>query len=134
MEFLEVPIYPPYFKNGLLMLPLNRSSVLGPVEIRGINLPVKFPIGTLHGFFGVIPNRKVMFLGKSDGRRFWGALKNFSREPQQILPKNDIVACKTRVKWYNIADHRVWIIPQKRVGRLNSTQDMDWLQSLKKRF
>ena len=67
LEFLEVSIYPPYFKNGLLMLPLNRSLVLGPGEVQGINLPVKFPIGTLHIFFGVIPNQQMMFLGKTDG-------------------------------------------------------------------
>ena len=67
LEFTEVPIYPPYYKNGLLMLPLNRSLVLALEEVRGVNLPIKFPIGTLQGVFGVLPNRRVMFLGKTDG-------------------------------------------------------------------
>ena len=113
LEFSEVPIYPPYYKNGLLMLPLNRSIVLGPGEIKGINLPLKFRIGSLQGFFGVIPNRKVVFLGKTNGCRYWGALKNYSKEPQQLLPWNDLVACWTQIKWYKIANHGICLILSK---------------------
>ena len=56
LRFGEVPIYPPYKKNGLVFLPFNRSVVLAPWEVRGVNLDVHFPVGTLSGWFGALPN------------------------------------------------------------------------------
>ena len=77
LDFMECPLYPPYRKNDLLFLPLNRSVVLGPYETRRINLPCKFPVGSLREYFVTLPNRQVTFLVKTDGVRVWGALKNF---------------------------------------------------------
>ena len=57
LDLAERPLYPPYWKNGLLFLPLNRSVVLGPYATRGINVPCKFPVGTLHECFVALPNR-----------------------------------------------------------------------------
>ena len=82
LEYMELPIYPPYKENGLIMLPLNHSVVLGPHEVRGINLPIKFPSNALQGCLVALPNRKVTLLVKTDGVRIWGALKNYSHEPQ----------------------------------------------------
>ena len=64
LQFTKVPHYPPYFKNGLLFLPLNRRVVLGPYETRGINLPYQFPAGSLHQCFVTLPNRHVTFIMK----------------------------------------------------------------------
>ena len=117
LQFTEVPHYPPYFKNGLLFLPLNRSIVLGPYETRGINLPCRFPAGSLHQCFVTLPNRHVTFIMKTDGVRIWGALKNFSADPQQLMPRNDLFACYTSVRWFQVPDHAISLIPECRKGR-----------------
>ena len=36
LRYFELSLYPPYMKNQLLMLPLNRSMVLGPWEVRAL--------------------------------------------------------------------------------------------------
>jgi len=100
-----------------LFLPLNRSVVLGPHETRGINLPCKFPIGSLREYFVTLPNRQVTFLVKTDGVRIWGALKNFSAEPQQLMPRYDLLACRTSVQWFRVPDKGVLLIPEGRKGQ-----------------
>ena len=118
LEFQEVPIYPPYYKNGLLVFPLNRSVVLGPYEIKGVNLPCRFPVGSLRECFVTLPNRQVTFILKTDGVRLWGALKNFSGEPQHLMPRYDLVACRSSLQWYRVPDRPVVLIPEGRKGRL----------------
>ena len=117
VDFLEGPLYPPYKKNELLFLPLNRSLVLGPYEARGINLPCKFPVGSLREYFVTLPNRQVTFLVKTDGVRVWGALKNFSAEPQHLMPRYDLLACHVSVQWFRVLDRRALLIPEGHKGR-----------------
>ena len=98
LDFLKCPLYPPYRKNGLLFLPLNRSMVLGPYQMRGINLPCKFLVGLLIEYFITLPNRQVTFLVKTDGIQVWGALKNFSAEPQHLMPRYGmLLVCRASV-------------------------------------
>ena len=141
-------MYPPYWKNGLLFLPLNRSIVLGPHETRGINLPCKFPVNSLHHCFVTLPNRHVTFIFKTDGVRIWGALKNFSAEPQQLMPRHDLLACHTSVQWVRIPDQGVVLIPKGRKGRgfcqlareslhssaLASSRQPPWLSTLRAQY
>ena len=150
LDFLDRPLYPPYWKNGLLFLPLNRSVVLGPHETRGINLSCKFPLGSLHEYFVPLPNRQVTFLVKTDGVRIWGALKNFSAEPQQLMPRYDLLACRTSVRWFRVLDKGVLLIPEGRKGQGFCTIDQlqrapgtiahvmgtrsAWLQTLRVQF
>ena len=73
----ELPMYPPYFKNQLLFIPLNRSIVLDPREMRGINLPLHFPPTTLQHIFVALPVRSVDFSFKTNGCRIWGGTSQF---------------------------------------------------------
>ena len=79
LDLAERPPYPPYWKNGLLFLPLNRSVVLGPYAMRGINLPCKFPVESLQECFVMLPNRQVTFIVKTDGVRIWRLLRIFQQ-------------------------------------------------------
>ena len=81
--------------------------VLGPYETRGINLLCRFPVGSLRECFVTLPNRQVTFIVKTDGVRIWGALKNFSAEPQQLMPHYDLLACRATVDWFRIPDKGV---------------------------
>ena len=72
LRYTELPMYPPYFKNQLLFIPLNRSIVLGPREMRGINLPLRFPPPALQHIFVVLCARSVDFVLKTNGCRIWG--------------------------------------------------------------
>ena len=91
--------------------------MLGPYETRGINLPCKFPVGSLQEYFVTLPNRQVTFIVKTDGVRIWGALKNFSADPQQLMPRYDLLACRTSVQWLRLPDKGVVLIPEGRKGR-----------------
>ena len=42
VRFSESLMYPPYWRNRLLAISFNRSLVLGPYEIRGINIQGSF--------------------------------------------------------------------------------------------
>ena len=89
---------------------------VGALRDAGINLPCKFPIDSLQEYFVTLPNRHVTFLVKTDGVRIWGALKNFSAEPQQLMPRYDLLACRTSVQWLRIPDKGVVLIPEGRKG------------------
>ena len=82
VSFREEVMYPPYWKNKCLAIPFNRSIVLGPYEVRGVNLPCVFPVGCIQSILGALPNRKVVFFWKTNGRDIWGSLRNCSNEPQ----------------------------------------------------
>ena len=101
VTFSEELVYPPYWKNNLLAIPFNRSLVLGSLEVRGINIPCHFLIGSIERIFRALPNRKVVFYWKTDGRAIWGALRNCFGEPQQILPRQDVllIRCHGVVKF-----------------------------------
>ena len=81
LRYSELPLYPPYFKHQLVFLPLNSSLVQGPRELRGINLPLRFPPGALQHIFVALPARSVAFHFKTDGCRIWGVLRNLSTIP-----------------------------------------------------
>ena len=74
-------------------------------------------MGSLRECFVTIPNRQVTFIFKTDGVRIWGALKNFSAQPQQLMPRYDLLACRTSVQWFRIPDKGVILIPQGRKGQ-----------------
>ena len=116
LDFAERPVYPPYRKNRLVFLPLNRSVVLGAYATRGINVPCKFPIGTLHECFVALPNHQVTFIFKTDRVRIWGALKNFSDEPQHLMPRYDLLAYRTSVQRFRVPDKGVLLILEGRRG------------------
>ena len=117
LDFLECPIYPPYRKNGLLFLPQNCSVVLGPYETRGINLPCKFPVASLREYFVALPNCQITFLVKTDGVRIWEALRNFSAEPQHLMPRYDLLACRTSVQRFRVPDKGMLLVSEGRKGR-----------------
>ena len=133
-----------------MVFPLNRSVVLGPYEIKGVNLPCRFPVGSLRECFVTLPNRQVTFILKTDGVRLWGALKNFSGEPQHLMPRYDLVACRSSLQWYRVPDRPVVLIPEGRKGRLldrinvldmgtlnkvsSLTELLEWLKALKERY
>ena len=91
--------------------------VLGPYETRGINLTCRFPAGSLRECFITLPNRQVDFILKTDGVRIWGALRNLSAEPQQLMPRFDLLACRAAVQWFRVPDKGVLSIPQGRKGQ-----------------
>ena len=74
-------------------------------------------MGSLRECFVTIPNRQVTFIFKTDGVRIWGALKKFSAQPQQLMPRYDLLACRTSVQWFRIPDKGVILIPQGRKGQ-----------------
>ena len=72
LVFSENIMYPPYWRNKLLAIPFNRSLVLGPHEVRGINIPCRFSTGSIERILGALPNRKVVFFWKTDGVQYGG--------------------------------------------------------------
>ena len=132
-------MYPPYWKNNWLAIPFNRSLVLGPYEIRGINIPCRFPEGSLLQILGALPNRKVVFFWKTNGCTIWGALKNCSAEPQQVLPRHDLILVNTRMRSFKVPDSATMVIPDKRRGReflraIENGQVNTWLSSIKSKY
>ena len=117
LKFSEVLMYPPYWRNGLLAIPFNRSVVLGPHEIKGVNLQGSFLEGEIHQILGALPNRKVVFLWKTNGKNIWRALKNYSKEPQHILPWHDLILVKTRVGFFQVPNKPIMQIPKGQKGR-----------------
>ena len=104
LRYSELPLYPPYRKNQLVMIPLNRSIVLGPQEVRGINLPLRFlPVALQHLFVALLA-RSVDFIFKTDGCRIWGVLHNLSTAPQHLSPQFDLLACRTTTTQYSTPD------------------------------
>ena len=91
-----------------------------------------------------------MFILKTDGVRLWGALKNFSGEPQHLMPRYDLVACRSSLQWYRVPDRPVVLIPEGRKGRLldrinvldmgtlnkvsSAPEPLEWLKALKERY
>ena len=86
LRYSELPLYTLYRKNQLVMIPLNRSIVLGPQEVRGINLPLRFPLVALQHVFVALPTRSVDFIFKIDGCQIWGVLHNLSTVLQHLSP------------------------------------------------
>ena len=80
LVFSENIMYPPYWRNKLLAIPFNRSLVLGPHEVRGINIPCRFPEGSLLQILGALPNRKVVFFLENQWVYYMGGFEElFSR-------------------------------------------------------
>ena len=116
--------------------------MLGPYESRGINIPCRFPVGSLGECFVTLPNRQVTFILKTDGVRLWGALKNFSGEPQQLMLHYDLLACRTSIQWYRVPDRKAILILKGRkcrgFCRINALQGvvhqvtvkLRWLEAL----
>ena len=120
LRYSELPLYPPYWKNQLLMLPLNRSIVLGPREVKGINLPLRFPPAALQHIFVALPARAVDFVFKTDGCRIWGVLHNLTSTPQHLSPRFDLIACRTSIQQYSTPDCGSLPVPSTRQGMLRS--------------
>ena len=104
LRYSELPLYPLYRKNQLVMIPLNCSIVLGLREVRGINLPLCFPPVALQHLFVALPARSVDFIFKTDGCRIWGVLHNLSTVPQHLSPRFDLLACRTTTTQYSTPD------------------------------
>ena len=73
-------------------------------------------MGSLRECFVALPNRQVTFIIKTDGVRIWGALKNFSAEPQHLMPRYDLLACRTSVQWCRVPDKGIVLIPEGHKG------------------
>lgn len=116
LDFLECPLYPPCHKNGFLFLPLNLSVVLGPYKMWGINLPCKFLVAILQEYFVALPNCQITFLVKTNGVQIWGALRNFSAEPQHLMHRYDLLACRTLVQRFWGPDKGVLLVPKGHKG------------------
>ena len=104
LRYTELPLYPTYFKNQLLFIPPNSSIVLGPLEMRGINLPLHFPPTALQHIFVAVPARSVDFSFKTDGCRIWGVLRNLSNVPQHLSPRFDFIAFRTTLARFSTPD------------------------------
>ena len=123
----------------MLAIPFNRSLVLGPHEIRGINIPCMFLEGGIQQILGALVNRKVVFLWKTNGRNIWGALKNYSAKPQQILPWHALVLVNTGAGFFKVLDNPIMGILDKRHGKeflrkIEGDTREGWLNRMKSKY
>ena len=91
---LEKPLYLPYRKNGRIVIPFNRSCVLGPGEKRKLILSLFFPPGTLLTVEDGITASQMRFSPQTNGTRVWGILENCSSVPRHITHR--MVLCLVR--------------------------------------
>ena len=118
LRYSELPMYPPYRKNQLVIIPLNRSVVLGPQEVGGINLPLRFSPATLQHIFVALPAHSMDFIVKTNGCRIWGVFCNLSSVPQHLSPRFDLLACRTTTALYSTPDQGPVVIPSRCQGIL----------------
>ena len=87
-----------------------------------------------------MPNRKVVFFWKTDGRVIWGALRNCSSEPQQVLPRQDLILVRCQgVGGFQVPDRPAMRIPEKRCGReflklVQAGGGVSWLNKMKRKY
>ena len=104
IHMLERPLYLLYRKNGRVVVPFNRSCVLGPGEKRKLILSIFFPPGTLLTVerevrdlltveYGITASQ-VRFSPQTNGTRVWGILENCSAVPRHLTHR--MVLCLIR--------------------------------------
>ena len=110
---LERPLYLPYRKNGRVVIPFNRSCVLGPGEKRKLILSIFFPPGTLLTVEDGITASQVRFSPQTNGTRIWGILENCSAVPRHLTHRMVLCLIRSTATHLKIADEGLLPIEER---------------------
>jgi len=101
---LERPKFLPFFRNGRLLVPFNRSEVIAPFGQLQIVLSFRFPPGSLLAVDGAVTVAYVRFTPQTDGHRIWGLIDNGSGVPRHLTPKMLLCSIQTPITHLEIPD------------------------------
>ena len=122
-ELLEKPLYLPYSKNGYMVVPFNRSEVLGPYERKQLNLPFRFPVGSFGAVVDALTIHLVRFSPQSNGCRIWGVIENCGHAPKHLTPQMTLCVIKTEITHLMVPDYGlVTLDERKRPMKLHEVQ------------
>jgi len=103
-KVLERLLYLPFRRHGRVIVPFNRSWVLGPFAKRNVVLPFRFSVGTLARVEGAVTQQGLRFTPQCNGERIWGVLDNYSAVPRHMTPKMSLCSIQSNITHLELMD------------------------------
>ena len=113
LVLLEELHHLPFARCGKVIIPLNRSLVMGPGEVKSLQLQVMSSEGRIRGVTDLTRQAMVRFSGKTDGYRVWGILENCSEKSVLMTPKSERCAIEVTVSKLKAPDGSVMDLERK---------------------
>ena len=88
-----------------MVVPFNRSEVLGPYECRQLNLPFRFPVGSFGSVVDAMTIHLVRFTPQSNGCRIWGLIENCGSSPKHLTPQMTLCVISTQITHLDVPDY-----------------------------